>query len=782
MDSVESVLFDYLRDVIYRPADAFLDVEKLPENFHEFAKGMQYFAQCVIEAKDMALSLSKGDLTGSLPSRGNEIAAPLKSLHASLRHLTWQAQQIAKGDYQQRVSFMGEFAAAFNTMAGQLEERRKLDILEKSELQQYLKMILSNIPTIIIAFDTKDKAVLASESYYGVCNIPSDEVQGKSVSELFSCLVQNDFLSNISTLFDIVREGRTTLTVEHELALGQDGQLRSYIIRVVPLYHEDDTFMGTMLIFDDITEIIQVRKVNEHQLAKLNLMVRGTKIGLWDMEIREDNLNSKENTYTWSNEFRHMLGFTDENDFPNVLSSWTERLHPEDKDRVMNALTAHLLDTTGMTPYDVEYKLLRKDGEYAYYRASGETIRDEDGAALYVAGALMDITEAKNVLIDTDRQRKEAQAANRAKNEFMARMSHEMRTPMNAIMGMVSIGMNARDSGRRDYCFNSISKAAQHLLFVVNQVLDMSEIEVNDFKLLYSDFSFPKMIENVVNHTNMQVKEKNQSFIANIDPGLPGNIVSDEKRLSQVLLSFLSNAVKFTPEYGEISLAVEKISEEDNHCAIRFIVKDNGVGIPKEHHKRLFLPFEQVDGGTTRKHDGVGLGLAISKRIIELMNGEMSIDSEPGRGTTLTLDILVKTGASSEVLFTEGIFVGKKILIAEDVEINCEIISALLENTGVEIDFAYNGNDAVEKFRSSPDDYSLIFMDIRMPEMDGYEATRTIRCSGLSRGAEIPIIAMTANASIEDINQSLAVGMDNHLCKPLDIEEVLRTMCNYLGQ
>ena len=781
MDPVESVLFDYLRDVIYKPAEAQLDMEKLPENFREFAQGLQYFTQCVMEAKELALSLSKGDLTDMLPSRGNEIAAPLKSLHASLKHLTWQAQQIAKGDYQQRVSFMGDFASAFNSMAGQLEERRKIDLQEKSELQQYLNMILSHSPTVIIVFDTKDKAVLASDSYYGVCNTPSDEVQGKGVSELFDCLIQNDFLDNISTLFDLVREGRTTLTVEHELALGQDGEVRLYIIRIVPLFRNDETFMGTMLIFDDVTEIIHVRRVNEHQLAKLNLMVRGTKIGLWDMDVRQDDISSPENIFTWSNEFRQMLGFADENDFPNDINSWTDRLHPEDKDGALAALTAHLLDTSGKTPFDVECRLLKKDGEYSYYRTTGETIRDEDGLALYLAGALMDITEAKNVLLDTDRQRLEAQAANRAKNEFMARMSHEMRTPMNAIMGMVNIGINAKDNNRRDYCFHSINKAAQHLLFVINQVLDMSEIEVDDFKLLNSEFNFIKAMENINSHTEMQTREKKQSYTFYIDPAIPANIVSDEKRLTQVLLNLLSNAVKFTPELGEISLCAEKVREAEGHCTLRFIIKDNGVGIPEEHHERLFMPFEQVDGGTTRKYEGVGLGLAISKRIVEMMGGSIALESSPECGTVFTIEIEVETGEHTEETSADGIFADKRILIAEDVEINCEIVAALLENTGVEIIFAYNGVQAVEKFKAAPSDYDLIFMDIRMPEMDGYEASKMIRLSGVPESATIPIIAMTANASSDDIEMSFASGMDGHLCKPLDIEEVLRAMKQYLG-
>ena len=795
MESVEVVLFNYLRDAIYEPDDAFLDIEKLPENFREYGQGLKYFVDCVTEARGFAMSLSKGDLAGTVPSYVNELAAPLKSLQASLKHLTWQAQQIAKGDYQQQVSFMGDFATAFNSMAKQLDERRKLEMQEKSELQQYINMILTNTPNVVLMFDVNDKAVLASEMFFRQTKMPPEELQGKTVENLFSAFTTDDFIRNISSLIEIVRAGKTTLTVEHEIDFGQDGEIRTYIIRLTPIFRDDDTYMGTMLLFDDVTEIIHVRKMNEVQLTLMNLMVKGTKIGIWDVEIvAKSNPLGSENAFNWSDEFRQMLGFSDADDFPNVITSWSDRLHPEDKEKTLAALDTHLNDLTGKTPYDVEYRLLRKNNEYAYYRATGETIRDEDGYPIHIAGALMDITEAKHVLLETDRQRLEAQAANRAKNEFLARISHEMRTPMNAIMGMASIGLNAQDNNRREYCLNNINQAAQHLLFVINDVLDISEIEGDTFELALSEFSFESLITNIKNVTELQAKKKKQRFVVDLDPAIPITIIADEKRLTQVLHNILSNAVKFTPDRGSISLTAMRIggssepivasdTPSNEYCTIRFIVKDSGIGISEKNFEKIFAPFEQADGGTSRKFEGTGLGLAISKRIVEMMDGSIWFESEPGKGTTFTFEIKAWIGedANTDILSTCGIFVGKRILIAEDIEINCEIIAALLEDTGVEIDFAYNGVQAVEKFISAPNDYGLIFMDIRMPEMDGYEATRSIRSSSLPEGKDIPIVAMTANASQDDVAQSLASGMNAHLCKPLNVKDLFRTMRRYLS-
>ena len=642
MNTVAETLFNYLRDVINNPTNAKLDVETLPEDFYQFGKGLQFFADCVMQAKTLAQALSRGDLNGEVPPSYNEIAAPLKSLHASLRHMTWQAEQIAKGDYHQRVDFLGEFSKSFNSMAQQLEARREIETQERSKLQKFINLILLSTPNILLSFDTEGKAVFASESF--ICKnsvFPAEEIQGKTFSELFSPISSERFITEMGELFDYVHENKTSIASEKKIDIAQDGNERIYLIHITPMFVENETFLGIMVIFDDMTEIIRAREL--------------------------------------------------------------------------------------------------------------------------------------------------AEKSARVKSDFLARMSHEMHTPMNAIIGMASIGKSTPDIEKKNHSFKKIEDASAHLLGVISDILDMSKIEADGLDFIYNEFSFINMIRKVSSITSLLAAEKEQNFTADIDDNIPSCIVSDEKRLSQVIFNLLSNAVKFTPEHGLITLTARNIGEESGVCAIRFTVRDTGIGMSEEQQKHLFLPFEQADGGRSRRFGGTGLGLAISRSIIDEMEGSIWVESEPDKGASFTFDIKARIGAETCDLKIEkgsdpidGIFSGKRILIAEDVEINREVISALLEDTGVEISFAVDGAEAVEVFLSDPELFNLILMDIQMPVVDGYEATKRIRSSSLPAADTIPIIAMTANVFREDVQLCLSAGMNGHLGKPVDIDEVIEKLREYL--
>ena len=542
---------------------------------------------------------------------------------------------------------------------------------------------------------------------------------------------------------------------------------------------------------------------------------------------------------------------------------------------------------------------------------------------LIVFGALLaaGLTYILNAMIRINAAREKSDMQSVHKSAFLANMSHEIRTPMNAIIGMTQIAKASGDPERMHYCLKKIDDASNHLLGVINDILDMSKIEANKFELSPAEFNFEKMLQRVVNVVNFRVDEKHQNLTVHIDRHIPKLLIADDQRVAQVITNLLGNAVKFTPEHGSISLNARHVEETNGLCTLQISVSDTGIGITPEQQKRLFISFEQAESSTTRKFGGTGLGLAISKSIVEMMGGRIWVESEAGKGSTFSFTIQVQRGAEvhkgplspdvnlhtvrimvvdddkaildyfgeiarefkvqcdvaasgeealrllqqngryhiyfvdwkmpgmdgiqlaaelkklhgssesvvimitaaewttiegdarkagvdkflSKPLFPsliadaineaigidregieeaqvniDGIFAGRRVLLAEDMEINREIVKALLEPTQLEIDCADNGAEAVDMFGKDPVTYDLVLMDVQMPEMDGLQATRLIRALELPHAKETPIIAMTANVFREDIEKCLEAGMNDHVGKPLDFDEVLVKLRRYL--
>jgi PAS domain S-box-containing protein len=577
--------------------------------------------------------------------------------------------------------------------------------------------------------------------------------------------------------------------------------------------------------------------------------------------------------------------------------------------------------------HQTEVPLIRKDGEQRILSFSSFTVGVKKEG---IGGIATDITELRQLESALIAAKERAEQSNTAKSNFLSRMSHEMRTPMNAIIGMTAIAQTSYSQKKIEYCLTKINEASVHLLGVINDILDMSKIEAGKFELSPSEFNLEKLLLRVTNVMNFRIAEKRQDFIVYMDQRLPNYIIADEQRLAQIITNLLSNAVKFTPEEGTVVLSVKQTAQEGGGCTIQCSVSDTGIGISTEQQGRLFSLFEQADGSIARKYGGTGLGLAISKNILDLMGGSIEVVSALGKGATFTFEIKVETGKgkekekeiltpktgweglrilavddSPEVLdyirefvqtygihfygasdgeeayqlleaasrefgetpfdlvfvdwrmpringieltkkikarfgpnlvvimisaaewagieeeakaagldgflpkplfpsviadcinsyfhivpfereevkaayITQDIFAGHCILLAEDVEINREIVLDLLEPTGITIDTAENGKQAIKMFEEEPEKYRLILMDIHMPEMDGFEAARLIRELPTKAAQEIPIVAMTANVFREDIEKCLAAGMNDHLGKPIDIEELMKKLKYYL--
>jgi signal transduction histidine kinase/CheY-like chemotaxis protein len=386
--------------------------------------------------------------------------------------------------------------------------------------------------------------------------------------------------------------------------------------------------------------------------------------------------------------------------------------------------------------------------------------------------------------------RREAEQANLAKQEFLSSMSHDIRTPMNAIVGMTALALDNTDNPEqvRDY-LGKIALSSKHLLGLINDVLDISKIESGKMLLNLETVPLQEAVDSIVNIIQPQAAAKNQQFCVTLREILSENVRCDGVRLNQVLLNLLGNSVKFTPEQGAVELTVyqEALPEDASRVRTHFLVRDTGIGMSKEYQQVIFESFSREDNTRVRKTEGSGLGMAITKYIVDAMGGTISVHSEQGRGSEFHVAFDLERAAAPAAQAADGgertggvDLKGKRILLAEDNELNWEVARELLSILELELDWAENGEICAEKFRKSPVGYyDAILMDVRMPVMDGYEATAAIR--GLERGdAAVPIIAMTADAFSEDIQRCLACGMNDHLAKPIDIETVARKLKKHL--
>ncbi len=396
------------------------------------------------------------------------------------------------------------------------------------------------------------------------------------------------------------------------------------------------------------------------------------------------------------------------------------------------------------------------------------------------------------------------EAANRAstaKTDFLASMSHDIRTPMNAIIGMTVIAGNHLDDRERiKDCLDKITVSSNHLLGLINEVLDMNKIESGNLELAVQNIHLPELIDNLIIMSKPQIEEKNHEFTFHMNNVNHENVIGDSMRIQQILMNVISNAVKYTPDGGKIKLTVGERSTNNNRVGCyEFIIEDNGIGMSEDFLSRLFEPFSRAKDTRVEKAQGTGLGMAITKNLVNMMNGNVKVESKLGEGTKFTITIFLKLQNTNQARncddadgeTQDGVnknsktieklqkknYKGKRALLVEDNELNAEIAMEIIGMTGLEIEWTENGKLAVEKMRQvEPGYYDIIFMDIQMPIMNGYEATMAIREIPEDYAKNVPIIAMTANAFAEDVRASRNAGMNEHIAKPLDLAQLLATL------
>lgn len=384
----------------------------------------------------------------------------------------------------------------------------------------------------------------------------------------------------------------------------------------------------------------------------------------------------------------------------------------------------------------------------------------------------------------------EAESASRAKGEFLSRMSHEIRTPMNGILGMTAIAKTAAHEPDRVLdCLDKIEQSSRFLLLLLNDILDMARIESGKVELSHENFDLQRLVQGVETMFARKASDKRIDFAVTFEDITKPCLVGDELRLSQIIINIVSNALKFTPEGGRVTLETRQVVEADGRLRTQFTIIDTGIGMPEGFLTKIFQPFEQATAVISRQYGGTGLGLAISHSLLEMMGGEMRIASTPGVGSKFEVLVYLPADDVSEPAdpVTAGgeealpDFMGTRILLAEDNALNAEIAVVILENTGACVEHVWNGKEVVEKFRTSqPGAYDLILMDIQMPEMDGLAASRAIRALERPDAKLVPILALTANAFQSDLRQALQSGMNGHLAKPIDMAHLYKAVAPYL--
>lgn len=455
------------------------------------------------------------------------------------------------------------------------------------------------------------------------------------------------------------------------------------------------------------------------------------------------------------------------------------------------AIHRELLDQ--IKPGDSVYRELDmknvKNGEMRPY--SLEIYRQDDKNPDLFVVTLADNTQERKIRQEIIEAANAARSANEAKSTFLSSMSHDIRTPMNAVIGFTTLlDANAENPDKVHEYSHKILDSSNHLLGLINDILDISKIESGKTILSLEETSLLELVNETSDMIRPLYEAKKQSFNLHVSSIEKENVFVDKIRLTQVLQNLLSNAIKYTPNGGEINFYAEKLdyNEKNELAKYRFIVEDNGIGMSKEFQEKAFEPFSREMSSTVNKIQGTGLGLAITKNLIDLMGGSISLTSEPGKGSkfevlfTLHIADSVKTEKEKIDVPAEFDMNGLHILAAEDNVLNAEILVDLLKMEGVDVNIAENGLEAVKKFEeSTPGTYNLVLMDVQMPEMNGYEATKAIRASKHQEGKTIPIIAMTANAFPEDIQMAMQSGMNAYLTKPINMDNLKATIEKTLG-
>ncbi len=509
----------------------------------------------------------------------------------------------------------------------------------------------------------------------------------------------------------------------------------------------------------------------ELELAKvsnrLKLATHAANIGIWEVDIESGLLEC--------NEVMFKLYGVENNETLKYYKSWMELIHPVDRKKFLDNF---MLAFEGKKPLKLEFRTIWKDGTIHFIKSESVIVRNSEGKVMKLIGTNLDITNEMQYELELLKAKEQAEIANGLKSQFLANMSHEIRTPMNGIIGFLDLLQFTKLTYEQVEYVKEAKIASTMLLHLINDILDFSKIEAGKIIMEDDAFNLRKTVDDVVSMLYPRAKEKNIDIFVNINENVPDSLSGDAIRLKQVLNNLIVNAIKFTHK-GKIDIIVSLNKIKNGLVSVGFIIKDTGIGISEENQKKLFMPFVQADTSTTKSFGGTGLGLIISKKIVNLMGGDIELESEFLKGSTFKFSVILKITGNlkkskdeNEMEEDYGIIDNKpNILLVEDNETNRMILIKMLKHKNYCCDVASDGMEAIQAVQKK--DYDIIFMDCQMPKLNGYEATKKIReLQGNNKHSTI--IAMTAAAMAGDKERCIEAGMDEYISKPINFNEVYR--------
>jgi two-component system sensor histidine kinase/response regulator len=642
-----------------------------------------------------------------------------------------------------------------------------------AEAEERSRLILDSAGEGIFGTDAEGVVVFINPAGSSMLGFKPDELLGKKIHPIIhhTRTDGSEYPIEKCPMWEAYSHGKAR-HIEDEMLWRKDGTGFPVEYSALPIF-KDNGVAGSVVTFRDITE----RKRAEEEIKHINMMSDSaldlTKAGYWLIDYSDPDY------YTSSERAAAIFG---ENPTPgfryHLMDEWYSRIVAADP-AVAEATGKHYADAVaGNVPrYDATYCYKRPvDGNIAWIRAIGNVVRDAVGAPLFMYGVSQDVTEIKLAEQEVLRAKSIAEDAAKTKADFLANMSHEIRTPMNAVIGMAHLCLKTGlDAKQRDYV-SKIHNAGTSLLGIINDILDFSKIEAGKLDMEHVPFDLDAVMGNLSTVVAQKVHDKGLELLFDISPDIPPVLIGDSLRIGQILTNLLSNSVKFT-EKGEIRLLGEEIERTGDKIKLRFTVQDTGIGMTKEQAGKLFKAFSQADTSTTRKYGGTGLGLTISKRLVEMMGGDIWVESEPGKGSSFIFTGWFGVGDATKRKIVPEKLTHLRVLVVDDNASAREVMADLLKVVDAETDLASSGEEAIGAIRQMDESapYDVVFMDWRMPGLDGIEAARRIKADGSLKN-QPAIVIVTAFGREEVRQESDEAGLDGFLVKPVNQSTLIDTL------